>query len=142
MSKTSQPITSKTSGLGISSGLLFMLKAVFFSYCISVALLFLVAALATFNSLSNSTISVLVNIVTAFGVAFCGFMSGRHFSSKGIFFGAICGTLYAVLLCLFGNLATQSFYFGSNSITALCIGIICGAVGGIVGINTKRQKRR
>ena len=142
MPKVTQATTPKNIGTGFSSGALFMLKAVFVSYCLSVALLFLVAILATFKSFSDNAISIAVNIVTTFGVAFCGFVSGRHFESKGIVFGAICGTVYAVLLCLIGNLAAQTFQVTSGALTALAIGVICGAVGGIVGINTKKQKRR
>lgn len=142
MSKSNHAVATKTVNSGFVSGLLFMLKAVFFSYCISVALLFLTAMLATFKSFSDPTISVIVNIITAFGVTLCGFLSGRHFDKKGIVYGALCGTMYAILLCIFGNLASQNFYLGSASLTALGIGIICGAVGGIVGINTKKQNRR
>ena len=102
MSRTSQPTTAKSVSSGFSAGLLFMLKAIFISYCLSVALLFITAAVATFKSLSDQTLSVVVNIITALGVLFCGFLSGRHFDSKGIVFGAICGTLYTVLLCILG----------------------------------------
>ena len=70
MSKQIQSSANKPD-TGIVSGLLFMLKSVFFSYCISVVLLFLTALFATFNALSDSVISVIVNIVTAFGVSFC-----------------------------------------------------------------------
>ena len=142
MSKTNQQVAQKVVNTGFTSGLLFMLKAVFFSYCISLVLLFVVSAIATFKACSDYTISVMVNIVTVFGVSFCGFVSGQHFQSKGIVFGAICGTLYALILCLLGAMISQNFQFSSEILTSLAIGIICGAVGGIVGINTKRHERR
>lgn len=142
MPKSNHQTVQKAVGTGFSSGLMFMLKAVFISYCLSVALLFIVSALATFNAFSDYTISVMVNLVTAFGVSLCGFMSGRHFASKGIIYGALCGIIYAFLLFILGNLATREFHIGSDSLTAFSIGIICGAVGGIVGINTRRQERK
>ncbi len=142
MSKQIQSSANKTDGTGIVSGLLFMLKSVFIAYCISVVLLFLTALVATFNALSDPIIAVIVNIVTAFGVSFCGFISGRHFQSKGLVFGALCGLIYAVILWLLGIMISRNVNFGASALTALAIGIICGAVGGIVGINTKRQRRR
>lgn len=142
MPKTNQQNAQKSISNGFSSGLLFMLKAVFISYCISIALLFVVSLIATFKACSDYTISVMVNIVTALGVSVCGYMSGQHFESKGIVFGALCGILYSSLLCLMGSLATQTIIFDSGAVVALIIGITCGAVGGIVGINTKRTKRR
>jgi len=127
---------------GIASGILFMLKTVLIAYGISIVLLFIAALIATFQAFSDQAISIMANLVTALGVFFCGFMSGRHFSSRGLIFGAICGVIYSALLCLIGNLASGTMSFGTSALTALAIGLICGAVGGIVGINTKRQRRR
>ena len=142
----SKPNQSRTSydviETGFVPGLLFMLKSVFLSYCISVVLLFVAALIATFQAFSDQTISVIVNIITALGVSMCGFFAGRHFNSKGLIFGALSGIIYSSLLCLIGNLISHTFHFGTNSVTALIIGLICGAVGGIVGINTKRKRRR
>ena len=142
MSKSAQATMQKTVNSGFVPGFLFMLKTVLISYILSVALLFATALVATFNPLSDTTISITVNIITAFGVFLCGFLSGRHFNNKGIIYGALCGILYSILLCLIGNLASQNIGFSSAAITALSIGVICGAVGGIVGINTKHQQRR
>ncbi len=125
-----------------SFDLLYILKSVVISYAISVVLLFFSALFATYQCLSDKGISVLVNIITAIGVLICGFLSGRNSSRGGIFSGATAGIIYTSLLCLIGNLISKTFVFGSNSITALVIGLICGAVGGIVGINMRSHHRR
>lgn len=124
------------------SALLFMLKAVVVSYIISFVLLFAAALLATFQALSDTAVYVMANLVTALGTAIAGFSAGRHFDSKGIFFGAGCGIIYTLLLCLAGNIISASINWGSSFLVALAIGIICGAVGGIAGINTKKTRRR
>ncbi|MBO5955449.1 MAG: TIGR04086 family membrane protein [Clostridia bacterium] len=127
---------------GFAPGFLFMIKTVLISYCISVVLLFSVAILATFQAFSDQAIAVSANLVTAMGVLLCGFMSGRHFRCKGLIFGALCGIIYSGILCIIGALASKTPTFGASAVTALTIGLICGAVGGIVGINTKRKRRR
>ncbi len=119
-----------------------MIKTVLIAYCISIVLLFAVSLIATVQAFSDKAIAISANIVTALGVLLCGFMSGRHFPSKGLIFGALCGVLYSGLLCLIGNLAAQTLNFGASAVTALIIGVICGAVGGIAGINTKHTRRR
>lgn len=127
---------------GLVQGALFMLKTVFLSYIISIVLLFLAALLANYRSMSNTGISVLANIVTAIGTLVSGFSAGRHFSGKGIFFGAGCGILYTVFLCVAGNIISGEINFGLSFLTTLLIGIFCGAVGGIAGINTAHGRRR
>ncbi len=134
--------SADTVGGGVVSGIFFMLKTVMIAYCVSIALLFAVSVIATVQAFSDKAISISANIVTALAVLMCGFMSGRHFSSKGLIFGALCGIIYSGLLCLIGNLAAQNLQFGASAVTALIIGVICGAVGGIAGINTKHTRRR
>ncbi len=124
------------------SALLFMLKAVFVSYIISLLLLFAGALIATFGAFSDITVRIIANIVTALGTLIAGFMAGRHFSGKGIFFGAGCGIIYTLLLCIIGNIISGNINTGASFLTAMIIGILCGAVGGIAGINTKRTRRR
>jgi len=124
------------------SAVLFMLKAVALSYIISFVMLFAAALLATFQSFSDTAVYILANLVTALGTAIAGFTAGRHFDSKGIFFGAGCGIIYTLILCLIGNIISTCINHGSSFFVALAIGIICGAVGGIAGINTKKTRRR
>ena len=124
------------------AGTLFILKMVAFSYIVSLVLLFFAAIIATFNSMSNTGILVLANVVTALGTLFAGFSAGRHFSGKGLLFGALSGVIYTLLLCVVGNIVSGSLNFGTSFLTALVIGVLCGAVGGIAGINTKHTRRR
>lgn len=138
----SKSITSSNQSGSLTGELLYMLKAVAISYIVSVILLFPMVLLATFKAYSDTGISILANIVTAFATALSGFLSGRHSGSKGIFFGAGCGIIYTVLLCLAGNIIAQSMSIGKSFVTALIIGILCGGVGGIAGINSKPKRRK
>ncbi len=131
----------KTESSGLLDGVLYMLKAVVIAYIISILLLFPSALIATFKAFSDKGITITANIITAIGTLFAGLMAGRHFDSKGIFFGAGCGVIYTFLLCLLGNLISKNMDFGGSFLTAAVIGLLCGAVGGIIGINTKVQKR-
>ena len=139
----SKPNTSYVNtSQSVSGEILYMLKAVAISYIVSIVLLFPAVLLAVFQAYSDTGISVLANIVTAFGTALSGFLSGRHSSGKGIFFGAGSGIIYTVLLCIAGNLIAQNMSIGTDFLTALIIGTICGGVGGIAGINSKPKRRK
>ncbi len=139
MLKTNQIANSNT---GFAAGLFFMLKTVAISYIISILLIFVAALVATYQAMSDMGICVMANIVTALGTIFAGFMAGRHFDSKGILYGAGCGIIYSIILCIIGNIVSAGFSMGMSFVTALIIGTLCGAVGGIAGINTKHQRRR
>ena len=127
---------------GFASGILFMFKTVFVSYIISVAILFLAAIFATYRSMSDTGICILANIVTALGTLISGFTAGRHFAGKGLLFGAGCGVIYTVILCIIGNIVSGTINLGVSVLTAIVIGVLCGAVGGIIGINTRHTRRR
>lgn len=133
---------SEIQNTGFIPGALFILKAVFISYAFSVVLLFLLSILATFQAFSDTVIQISVNTITAIGVFLCGFMAGRHFSGKGLVFGAVSGIVYALILCVIGIIVSAEANPAGSAFTAIAIGIICGAVGGITGINTKRTRRR
>ncbi len=143
MSKTGHKYSRDTvADSGKMFDFMFIIKAVAIAYAVSVVLLLLTALIATFQSMSDKGISIMVNTVTALGTVMCGFLNGRRSPRGGMICGAVSGVTYTLFLCLAGNLASQSFSFGINSITAQIIGIVCGAVGGIIGINTVKKRRR
>ena len=133
---------NQTTAHDAGSGIFFIIKTVIISYILSLILLFLISIPATYRAFSNLGISIAANAVTALATLFAGFMAGRHFSGRGIVFGAICGTLYTLPLCAAGCIASSTPFFAQDSLIALGIGLICGGVGGIVGINTKRTSNR
>ena len=127
---------------GSPVNILFTVMTVAVSYALSVVLLLVVTLIATMQSMSDKGISVLVNVVTAVSVLFCGFLNGRRSPRGGLLAGAVSGITYTIVLCILGKLIAQDMSIGLNAITAQVIGILCGAVGGIVGINTKKQRKR
>lgn len=138
MLKSANQVTAQNTG----SGIIFIIKTVLISYIISLVLLFVISIPATYRAFSGIGISIAANTVTALATLFAGFTAGRHFASKGIVFGAICGVFYTLPLCIAGSLISGTALFGQNALIALGIGLICGGIGGIVGINTKRTVRR
>ncbi len=127
---------------GVGSGIFFIVKTVIISYIISLVLLFLISIPATYQAFSPLAISIAANAVTAITTLFAGFLAGRHFSSKGIVFGTICGILYTLPLCIAGSITSGTPLWGQDTLVALGLGLVCGGVGGVVGINTKRTVGR
>ena len=119
-----------------------MVRSVAVAYVMSIVLLVLTALVATIQSMSDKGIGIMVKAVTAICVVLCGFISGRRAQKGGLLIGASSGMLYTLLLYLIGSLFSGSFVIGINAISVQIIGLVCGATGGIVGINTRKNKRR
>ena len=121
---------------------LFVLKTVVIAYAFSVILLVITALIAMFQSMSDRGIGIMVNVVTALGAMLCGFLTGRKAERGGLVAGAVCGIVYTFLLWLAGSLVSGSFSIGIKALTMQIIGVLCGAFGGIIGINTRKERRK
>lgn len=128
--------------LSFKNSIVLIFKAVAVSYIISLVLLLPTTLLAVLQAFSDKGIYIAANIITAFGTAVAGFIVGRRVGGKGIFFGACSGIIYTLFLCVVGNIIAETGAVGTSCLTAAVIGILCGAVGGIAGINTQSNKHR
>jgi putative membrane protein (TIGR04086 family) len=71
-----------------------------------------------------------------------GSTSTRGLRSRGWLNGCIVGFIYMLLIYLAGSIVYKDFSFDNYMITMFIIGIITGAIGGIIGINMKQGRHR
>ncbi len=119
-----------------------ILKAVAFSYTVSLAAFLPTAYIAASRCFSDKAIGICAKFVCALGTLICGFVSGRISEKGGLTAGAISGTVYTSVLWIAGGILSQTAAFGAECAAALVVGVLCGAVGGIFGINSKSLRRR
>ncbi len=119
----------------------YAIKNVFVSFLVTAVLLFLSAIAVTYLSAPEPVIDAVVLVVTAFCVLWGGFRASRHLGRQGLLSGAISGMVYVVLLYLIGSLVFGKLTFASHTMLSMMIGIGCGAIGGIIGVNTKKRRR-
>jgi len=116
-------------------------KSVGIAYLISVILLFLLAIGATFSDMESKTVNILITLVTCVSVALSGFMAARGTGRGGLINGIIAGVMYTVILYLAGGLINGNISFNMSTVVAVILGIICGGLGGVFGVNTKKRRR-
>ena len=119
----------------------YTLKNVFVSFLTTAVLLFLSAVAVTYLSAPEAVIDAVVLVVTAFCVVWGGFRASRHLGRQGLLSGAVSGLVYVVLLYVLGALVFGEFAFASATALSMLLGIGCGAIGGIIGVNTKKRRR-
>ncbi|SDX41410.1 TIGR04086 family membrane protein [Paenibacillus sp. CF384] len=67
-----------------------------------------------------------------------GFVSGRRSGMRGWYYGGMLGIAYGLLILLVSFLSTNTGISG-RTFTMLIETLLCGAFGGMIGVNTKRS---
>ncbi len=120
----------------------FTAKNTALGFALTIVLLFITSWIATIAAFSEETVSVIVGAITNICIAICGFRAARHSGVHGLLSGAVAGLIYVVLLYLAGSLAFGELGFSSSAALSVVISVLCGAIGGIIGINTHHKRRR
>lgn len=117
------------------------IKGVVISYFLSVVLLFIFSIIAVYSSLSDYMVNIGVNIITALSLIICGFIAAKGVKRAGLLNGAFSGIMYAVILYFIGCAVNLRFEISLSAVTVFVMSIICGAFGGVLGINTSKKRR-
>ncbi|MEG0664661.1 MAG: TIGR04086 family membrane protein [Clostridia bacterium] len=74
--------------------------------------------------------------IVAIGVAnfFAGIINAKLIRRKGLIFGGLCGVVFSLIILLSG-LTFSADVIGYISIIKISVAVICGAIGGLIGIN-------
>ena len=123
-----------TGNNGVLYGMLYgLIPALFFT-----AAAFLVCAvLLTYTDISESFIAPFSLAVTIISSFFAGFKTASKADKKGILWGALSAGIYIIIVLLIIMLP-----YGENMslfrALSIVLSVVSGAVGGILGINTKK----
>ena len=128
-------------GTGLFQGF-YILKNVIISFLATGVLMFLGALAVTYFSVSEATIDAVVMVLTAVCVAWGGFRASRHLGKQGLFSGALSGLTYMVFLYFIGAMIFGELTFAPQSLLSVAVGVGCGAIGGIIGVNTQKRRRK
>ncbi len=115
-----------------------LLKGIVMSYLLTFIMLFIFSILITYTSLSESFADIIVTCATYISTAACGFFAASNTSKKGWLTGSIAGLAYILILFVIA-LLKGNYVVGTGTIICLIISALTGALGGIIGINAKRE---
>lgn len=108
-----------------------------FEFILTVIMLFILALLLSMTSLEETIISPSIIGITTFSILLGGFITSRKIKSKGIVIGVIQGFIYMLVLYLTSSFMNMDFSLNLQSLTMIGIGMLGGAIGGIIGVNIK-----
>lgn len=116
-------------------------KGIVISYLITIPLFCIFALVLTNTDFPEKLISTVVVITTIISIITAGSASTTGLKSKGWLNGSLVGFIYILILYLLSSLIFESFLIDRYVITMLVIGVLTGAIGGIIGINVKKSSR-
>lgn len=130
---------SAGSGAGTIRVLLKSVKFIILSYIISFILLLVLAAVIVYTNVSETISNPAVNIITLSGAFISSFLTAKNLTSRGWLFGFLSGLFNVAFLFAAGTLFTSSPFFTVPKIMFMLYGGICGAIGGIIGVNVGKN---
>lgn len=133
---------STISEITYDDGISFMviIKGVLFAFIISLIMFALTALAVSFGDMSDWIINVIIIAVSVISILVAGMFASKNAKSKGFLYGGAIGFLYMLVLYFIGALAFDRFGIDLRVLTMLVIGVVSGALGGIIGINLKRRR--
>jgi len=121
--------------------LLMLLKGLLASYLITIPAFLLFALILANVDFPQKLVTPMVIIITVISVVTAGSVSTRGVRSKGWLNGGIVGLVYMLILYLFSSILYKNFAIDTNVVIMTVIGVLSGAIGGIMSINSRKSSR-
>lgn len=117
-----------------------IIKGCAFAIILSIVLLTIFALILIYTTISETSIMPVVLTITGISIFIGGTISSRKIKKNGLMYGGIVGFTYILILYLSSSLCLTGFSLSTNSFIMLVVGIITGAIGGVVGVNLNSRK--
>ena len=116
---------------------LLIAKGVCFSICMTLIMILILSIVLSFTAIKENVIMPTVIFVSSFSILMGGFLVAKKVEAKGIVYGSVVGLIYMAILYLISSIMNFDFSLNANAIIMIVLGIIGGAIGGILGVNLK-----
>lgn len=119
----------------------FILKGVVIAYLITTISFITYGLLLTYTNITGEKLQLVVMLTTVLSVFVGGFLASRSVSKRGLVYGMLVGFLYALIMIMIGFCVMPIIKFTSKMVMLLVLSISAGGISGIIGINTKKDKK-
>jgi putative membrane protein (TIGR04086 family) len=113
----------------------YIIKGVIISIISTLIFLFIFSILLTYTNISENLINPFIIIITAISILIGSSIGNLNMKKNGLLNGAIIGGIYLISIYLISGIMSQNFILTTQSIIVIILGIICGMLGGIIGVN-------
>ena len=121
--------------------LLLILKGLLASYLITIPAFMLFAFILANVDFPQRLVTPAVVVITVVSVLTAGAVATSGVRSRGWLNGGIVGLIYMIILYWFSSILFRNFTVDRNVLTMTVIGVLSGAIGGIMSINTRQRPK-
>lgn len=114
-----------------------ILKGVVIAISLTLVFLLIFAIILTYTNVKEDTISPVIIVITALSIIIGSSIANMKISKNGIFNGAIIAIIYMLIIYLISSLVSNQFEITGASLIMILTSVICGILGGIIGVNKK-----
>lgn len=114
-----------------------IIKGVLFSLSCTFIFLLIFSVVLTYTNISEKFIEPVIIILTAISIFIGSSIGNMKIKKNGILNGAIIGGIYLLSIYLISSIINTNFSLNLGSIVIIILGMICGVIGGIVGVNKR-----
>lgn len=115
----------------------YIIKGVIISIIATLILLLIFSILLTYTNISEKLINPFIIVITAISILIGSSIGNTKMKKNGLLNGAIIGGIYLTLIYIISSIINHNFILTVQSVIIIISGIICGMLGGIIGINKK-----
>ena len=116
-----------------------LIKGLVIAFVMTIAMIFLVSVLLCNTNLNESIINPLIIFATSFSIHTGGFFTTKSLEKNGIITGGVLGLIYILSIYILSSILSSNFTININSIILIISSILCGAIGGIIGVNMQNR---
>lgn len=116
-----------------------ILKGVGIAFVFTIIALTIFSCLLVYTNTSENLIQPVVIGVTGISILLGSFIANRERKKNGIISGMFVGIIYILLIYIISSVVNEGqFAINMSALIMMAIGIIGGAIGGIIGVNIGR----
>ena len=121
----------------ISGNFTNIIKGTIISIIFTLIFLFIYSLILTYTNISESLTNPVIIVITAISIFIGSSIANLKMQKNGILNGALIGGLYLISIYLLSSIINKNFGISMQTIIIIVAGMICGIIGGILGVNKK-----
>ncbi len=117
------------------------MKGVIYAYIITIPFLIAFALILTYTDFPEKYIAPAVIITTIGSILFTSLTSAKNIKTKAWLNGSLIGFFYMLILYFVSSIVFKNFSLDKYVLTMVLIGVLSGAIGGILGVSFGKKTR-